>query len=210
LGNPVPERTNKLIIMSKSNEKNFVLKKVKVNDEKVSIDYSETIINKAGNKEVFERTCQSETCVPHEDLINAIGKLKEFHMRSLRYFEFYEMALNNANTPVQKQKVTDMFLDLRNDVTVSGISLSGTGDFKSVVITGKIKNQMNGQTALNAPKITLKGEFLGYEDNVNAICNTIGEECYDYIYNNKKANKDLFDTEENDASAKKTSPKKVA
>jgi hypothetical protein len=194
--------------MNKSNETNFKLKKVKLNGNKVVIEYSETIINKKGNKETFEKTCQSETCIPHEDLINAVGLLREYLMRSMRYFEFYELAMNHAGTPKDKQKVVDMFLDLTQDVTVTGISLSGTGDFASLVITGKIKNQMNGQSAINSPKITLKGEFLGYEDVVANLADTIGAECHAYIYQNKKAVKDLFDAPE--VETKKETKKKAS
>lgn len=184
--------------MSKTNETNFMLKKVKLNGNKVAIEYSETAINKNGVKEIFTKTCQSETCIPHEDLVNSIGLLREYLMRSMRYFEFYELAKNQAGTSKEKEKVVDMFLDLTQDVTVTGISLSGTGDFASLVITGKIKNQMNGQSAINSPKITLNGDFLGYEDVVANLANTIGSECYAFIYQNKKAAKDLFDLPESD------------
>lgn len=174
----------------------FKLKKIKVAEQKAFLDYSETVVLKDGKKESFDKTANSETCVPHEDLLNSVSKLKEYLLRSLKYYHFYEMAKQFSTTPKAKDEIENEFLDLLNDVTVTGVSISGQNDFKSVVITGKIKNQMNGKSALNSPRIVLNGDHLGYESHVEDYVEIIEAEAYKYIYEGKKGNLDLFDNQE--------------
>lgn len=193
---------------TKINEEAFKLKKVKFDGKKISIDYEEKTVNKKGVAEMLVYTVESDSRLPHQDLINGLSMLREPLMRSLRYYDMKDVALEFLGAD-QKKKVTDKFLDLVNDVEVTGISIGGSNQLKGVVITGKIKNEVTGKSSLNSPRIVFASDKLGYEDIVEQVAEKIGRECYNYVYSNKKAVKDLFDEEDQKVPAKANLKQKV-
>lgn len=173
----------------------FELKSCKISEEGVKVSFIEKRVVK-GHTETFSHEMDGDV-IPHPDLIQARDAMKEYLMRSLNRYSVYEEAIKYLKGE-QRQIVVDAFLDLCNETKVTGISISGQDHLVGVIIKGKEKNQMGGYSAMNSPRIVFSSDKLGYEEDVQNQLDIIENEIFAYLFGGKKAQKDLFDGDEDE------------
>lgn len=174
-------------------EKNFNLSKVKLDPNGgLKADYQITTTID-GEPSVIDRT---ESCTRDvhpdltalfEDLRNIVGRV--FNITSfLTLFESDEMKL-----PESKQIIARQFADeLIEKIDVRGVSWSGTADNVGVIITSVFETPNGLKTCINTPRIKLEQISFGFEEELEAIIDSIKAEVYKYLFEGKQAQLSLF------------------
>lgn len=163
--------------------KNFELKKFKMGKKGVDVSHHQSgsdagLVSKVG-----------ET-IPHPDLQKSMDKLKPLMAKRIGLLEGTDLARHQLKGDLDALKIV---LDLEKLVVsrcnVNGLTFTGSGDKFGVMITGSILCPENGSIGMGVPKITFGAEFLGYEEEVEEICEEIKKEVFAYRFLNKKAQK---------------------
>lgn len=76
--------------------------------------------------------------------------------------------------------------EILNDLTVTGIALSGQEDNEGVIITGMYNNG-NTNIAKNTPRITFNRDTYGFEEELMSLCDELVEETRKYAVEGKSA-----------------------
>lgn len=174
----------------------FKLIKAIVGDKSVYVEWVEREMWNGVNYEIPGN--KTFPFIPHQDLVEVRDSLREYLMRSHHHYDMYETAIKYLKGE-QKQKVTDAFLDLVQKVEVTSISISGENQLRGAVISGKIESNNKSKAAINSPRIVFSSDKIGYETNVEGQCELLESEIYEYIFNKKRAVKDLFDQKDGDS-----------
>lgn len=172
-------------------------------------------INEGPTKEKVENKKKSSV-TPHEDLQKSLDELKPYLAEcfGINYADEYTTAEGLSDDKAEAFKIVKPILrreykSILNEITITGISLSGNVDKRSVVITG-IKLQPNkSKTALNSPNIRLTQKSFGFEDELSDVIAKILVEIELYHTGKKKAQYEMFDDNE-DQQADETKMEKVA
>jgi len=177
----------------------FTLKKAKIGDTSVECDFEENrVIDGKGHLIVHNVKCDY---IPHPDLIRLRDTLREYLVKAYHLGTGYEVAIKYLKGE-QKKIAEDGMIDLYDKVEITGISIGGDDQLRGVVISGKIQSFNKSKCAMNTPRIVFSSEKLGYELDVEGQVELIEREIYKYLFEGKKAQKDLFDDDK-----KKTTPK---
>jgi len=183
--------------------KHFDLRKIKMQKKGADVDHHEGgsdagIVSKIG-----------ETA-PHPDLQKVLDELKPFMARRLGLLEGIDTATEMAKGDLHALKpVLEKRKEIQNRCNVNGLTFTGSGDKYGVMITGSVSTPENGSFGLAVPRITFGQDVLGYEDEVDEICERIKKEVYAYRFQNKKAQLDIeFEAERIDAENEEKAPKK--
>lgn len=147
----------------KVSKDNLVLKKVK-KTKNGGLELKYTMSHEIGGKLFITDVTKTEDRVPHPDLLKIIDGVKE------KYCSIYEF-------PKALQK----------NVTISGVSLSGTGKNEGCVIMGLIMTKLHKASALNCPRINFSHNTMGFEEDVKKEMEALKDEVYEYIFNEKQA-----------------------
>lgn len=102
----------------------------------------------------------------------------------------------------QKQDARDFAKKLLDRIEVKGVTFNGQGDNVSVIITsmlGAPGDERGDKTAsaINTPKLRYSTEKYGFEQKLEEIAGDIEREVYEYIFNGKKAQQELFTGDNN-------------
>jgi len=173
---------------------NFTLKKAKVSTQKVEIEFEERFVAD-DNPHIRKHIIKSDI-MPHPDLTNKINDLKGYLAKAYHYEKLYNAGRKLKKT--EDENFTNEYLDILNQIEVMGISIGGNDNLRGVVISGKMESNNGAKVAMNTPRIVFESEKLGYESEVEEKIIDISEEIYAYLFENKKANKELFDEISND------------
>jgi len=156
-------------MMEKLSIHQFNLGKLKCLNDTVEVEYQ---IEKVDGNEVYhEKLKRKSTIIPHPDLTNQIKFLKPM-----------------AGTVLGFNKETT------ERITCTGISVRGIGDNERVIITCTYKTPNNKVIALNTPDIPVgldTNTTYGFEQDLKAIKGKLSEECFSFLYENKKAQLDI-------------------
>jgi hypothetical protein len=79
-----------------------------------------------------------------------------------------------------------------DNIEVRGVSLSGQDDNVGVVLTGLFTVSNNQKTAINTPRMKYNVETFGFEEELENIVCDIENEVYEFLFEGKKAQMDLF------------------
>ena len=79
-----------------------------------------------------------------------------------------------------------------DNVEVRGVSLSGQHDNVGVVLIGLFTISNNQKTAINTPRMKYNVETFGFEVELENIVSNIENEVYEFLFEGKKAQMDLF------------------
>lgn len=156
-------------------------------------------INEGPTKEKKQSVVKNSV-TPHLDLQTSLDKLKPFLSEcfGINYAIEY---VNSEGLTEEKQKAFNVvkpilsreYRTILNDITITGLSISGNSEKRSVVITG-IKLQPNkSKTALNSPNIRLTQKAFGFEDELSDIVDEVLIESELYHTGKKKAQYEIFD-----------------
>lgn len=147
------------------------------------------------------------TVNPHPDLVNKINELKGYLAKCYKMDSMIVLS-NSKGLSVEHEKafasvqkvINNVYNETMKKIAITGISLNGEiegdKDKRSVVITGTQLMDNGSKTALNSPRIKLNSNQFMFEADVQEIINSISDEVEEYLFNNKKAQQDLFDKPE--------------
>ena len=165
--------------------KNFELKKFKMEKKGVDVSHHESgsdagLVSKVG-----------ET-IPHPDLKNTMDELKPLMAKRLGLLEGTDLARHLLKNDLDQLKIV---LDLEKLIisrcNVNGLTFTGSGEKFGVIITGSILVPETGSVGMAVPKITFGIDILGYEEEVEEICEKVKKEVFAYRFLNKKQQLDL-------------------
>lgn len=129
---------------------------------------------------------------PHPDLQKSLDGLKKIMARRLGLLEGTDVAreiakgdLSKYETAMNKEK------EIIERCNVNGLTFTGSGDKFGVMITGSILLPFGGSCGLAVSRIVFGEDVLGYEDEVEELCEEVKKEAYAYRFQNKKAQLDL-------------------
>lgn len=102
----------------------------------------------------------------------------------------------NANAK-QKQDARDFAKKLLERIEIKGITFNGQDDNVSIIITSMLgaPGDDNGDktaSVINTPKLRYSLEKYGFEQELEEIAGNIEREVYEYLFNGKKAQQELF------------------
>lgn len=173
----------------------FTLKKAVIGDTSVECSFEEKrVIDDTA--QVIDHTVKAKY-IPHPDLIRLRDTLREYLVKAYHLDSGYELAIKYLKGE-QKTKAEEGMIDLYEKIEVTGISIGGDEQLRGVVISGKIESNNKSKCAMNTPRIVFSSEKLGYELDVEGQVELIEREVYKYLFEGKKAQKDLFDDDGND------------
>ncbi len=177
---------------------NFTLKKARILDSSIECEFEE---NKIVNDEprVIQHTTKAPY-IPHPDLISFRDDLKPYLMKSLCLTDQYDHDVKYLKGD-QKKKAEEQHKALCDKVVITGISISGEDQLRGVIITAKLKNRMDGFTALNSPRVIFSSDKLGFESNVENLVGLIQIELYKCIFENKSSEQTLFDQDHQEVAS---------
>ena len=183
---------------------NFDLKKVKIQNDFVECEFNEkrTI---DGVSHTLVHTLKAKY-IPHPDLLYSRDKLKDVLIKSHHHHEVYNEAIEYLKGE-QKEKVEKAFLDICNKIEVTGVSISGDEQLKGAVVTGKIESHNGSKCAVNSPRIVFSSDKIGNEKDVEKIVELLTIETYKYLFEGKRAQTSLFDTDQQDEDFEGTTKK---
>lgn len=173
----------------------FTLKKAKISDTGVDCDFEEKRVID-GTAQVIEHNVKAKY-IPHPDLTRLRDTLREYLVKAYHLNIGYDTAIKYLKGE-QKKIAEEGMIDLYNKIEVTGISIGGEEQLRGVVISGKIESNNKSKCAMNTPRIVFSSEKLGYELDVEGQIELIEREIYKYLFEGKKAQKELFDSKSDD------------
>jgi hypothetical protein len=148
--------------------------------------------------------------VPHPDLLKSLENLKPHLARVLGLqagWDFSRENVKNAKTFDPLAAATQGAKDADNSVKIVGITMMGDNETEGVKINGFLKC-LNGDMKVNCPVIRFRNEAMGIEQTVEGLVNTIIEEAFAFLFQQKRKQYTLEDEEiDNSKKGKKKKDK---
>lgn len=167
------------------NYENFDLQKVKLTKEGLNVEYYE----KGGT---FDKHMVEAVGQPHPDLTDSFESLQLYMALRLGMLKGWDFARENMRDDLELLKEAKQgYEDELSRCNVSGVSFVGQEQLKGIKITGSLKCDY-GSVGLATPNITFSSDKLGYESDVEDLCEIIKKETFLYLFKNKKAQQDLI------------------
>lgn len=171
----------------------FALSKVKtLKDGGLDVQYEITEV--VGNESYTNKYHVVSAKDIHPDLRNLFDNLRPIMGRIFNITSFKSMvATPDFKATKKQQEIAESFAEecLKN-IEVRGVSLSGQDDNVGVVLTGLFTVSNNQKTAINSPRLKYNTETFGFEEELENIICDIEEEVYEFLFEGKKAQLELF------------------
>ncbi|MCK5342979.1 MAG: hypothetical protein KAR20_06225, partial [Candidatus Heimdallarchaeota archaeon] len=161
----------------------FDLRKFKVTKDGVDVTHHE------GGIDAGEIIKKGEV-QPHPDLKKMMDLLQIYMATRLGLLEGWDFCREHIDREMEEMAIKG-HKDAIERCNVNGLTFVGEGELAGVMITGSIKVPHSGSTGLSVPKITFKSDTLGYEKEVQTLCEEIKKEVFAYRYQSKKHQLDL-------------------
>lgn len=186
--------------------KNFTLGKVKI----VKNGGLETMHRDTHTEKGITNTVDviiKNTVNPHPDLINLVNDLKPYLAKCYQMDAFVTLAKSKGVDAKHKKAFKEVLELIENvhkinmdKIAITGVAISGVieddKDKRSVIITGTMMQENGSKTALNSPRIKLNTDQFKFESDVQEIINDLSTEVFQYLYEGKAAQLDLFATDD--------------
>lgn len=143
---------------------------------------------------------RESTREPHNDLVVQLKALKPIFAKVIN-FDWWKEATNKPEFHEHRalmDMLTRSYEDVLLSLDVTGVSLSGTGDNRGAIITGKMTSLTKQKMAVNTHRIIMSGSAYGFEEELTAIIEELTSEVYKYLFEGKKGAADLFTGSETD------------
>lgn len=171
----------------------FSLSKVKLaKDGGLTADYE---INEVVGSETYHNEYQAKMLNDlHPDLQNLFKKLRPIMANLFNVDSCKTLAAKKefAATDEQKQLADEFANDAATKIEMRGVSFSGTDENRGVVLTGLFEFANGMKAAINSPRIKFANESFGFEIELEEICTKIEKEVYEFLFENKRAQLELF------------------
>lgn len=165
--------------------KHFNLIKVKITKDGVNVHHHENF------EDPIDQNTSGEY-QPHPDLLKQIDRLKLYMATRLGLLQGWDYSREHLKADKTKlQQIIMMHEEVIERMKPSGIQYVGEGETAGILITGSILVPHGGSTGLTIPKIPFGKTVLGYEDDVEEICEDIKKEVYAYRFQSKKHQLDI-------------------
>lgn len=131
----------------------------------------------------------------HPDLQKLFDRLKPI-MARVYHLSFFRSLMETPDfkaTKKQKELAEKAFKEVIDKLRVTGVSLSGKDDNVGVVLTGTFTADSNQKMAINSHRMKFNSERYGFEEEMEEIVGEIESEVYEFLFNNKKAQLEIFD-----------------
>lgn len=175
----------------------FNLSKIKlISGGGLSVKYElEAVI---GAETYHSNHVEESTKQPHPDLEECFQKMAPMVAQILGFTVAKDLAykLEFKADAKQKELLGNYVYQMTEKIRVSGIAISGKGDKIGVVITSIFTVDNKQKIALNTPRIMLKAVTRGFEEELETLIETIREEAYEFLFNGKVANPEMFGPED--------------
>lgn len=174
------------------NKDSFELLKVKITKSGLDVHYELTEV--VGSEAYTNRYHVESEQEIHPDLRKGFKDLEPIMGRILGLTSFLSMmeAEPFKATKSQTEQARGFADNLMGRLEVRGISLSGSGDNRGVVISGQLSVDNGQQTAVNSPRMKFGYVAFGFEEELERIVTLIEDEVYESLFNGKKAQLELF------------------
>lgn len=182
--------------MKNPSKDSFKLQKIKLGTSGgLTVDFEVTEV--IGAESYKSSQTQKSSKEPHPDLgekLHAMGAMvaQVFGFMGVRTIadtkEFKADVL-------QKELVAKWIDEIIGKIRVTGISISGEDKTFGVVITASYAVDNGQRVAMNTPRILISGESRGFEEKLGQLVEEIQDEAYQFVYNRKVANPEMFDYE---------------
>jgi len=154
--------------MKKPDEWNFKLTKLKQQKNGgLTVEWQQQL--STGDAVTTNKIKQTSNDIPHPDLTNVI---KDLHVY--------------ANEILQ----TDVVLD------VTRVAVSGEDENRGVLITCIMDSKAGLPISLNTHRVKIADEIYGWEAELDEKIDKLNTEAFEYIYNGKQAQLEMFDEQE--------------
>lgn len=171
----------------------FALSKVKlVKDGGLIVHYEVTeVINEQSYTNKFNVESAKDV---HPDLKKLYDDLRPVLGRVFHLISFQSLLATPGfkATKAQKELGDSYTSKVLDNIEARGVSFSGQDDNIAVVITGLLTVGNGQKTAINTPRIKFNTETYGFEEELETIMNEIESEVYEFLFNGKKAQLELF------------------
>lgn len=141
----------------------------------------------------------------HPDLRKLFKDLCPIMGRVFNITSFKSMIATPDFKATKKQiEIADSFAnECLGNIEVKGVSLSGQDDNVGVVLTGLFTVSNNQKTAINTPRMKYAVETFGFEEELENIVCDIENEVYEFLFEGKRAQMDLFGADAQSVSLRK-------
>jgi hypothetical protein len=141
----------------------FQLKKSKRKNGTIEVDYT---LNVNSSGAIRHPAIHDIVQSPHPDLEKSIDV-------------FHEHLVNSWGLDTENESV-------KNEISVTGIDISGKDEMRGCIITGK-KTVISGAVAMNSPRIRFSVDAFGFEQEVNQLVDDHVKEIFAALYEGKSA-----------------------
>jgi len=185
-------------------ESQFKLEKVtlpKNGGAKIEFSYQKSVRNETHTIHDKHETTEN----PHPDLTGIMRKLKDYLVvvHNLHMVEKVVKRKQFDATTAQQKIATGALDEIKQAIRISQCSLHGSSEDRAVIITG-VNTSLTGQgMALNTHKIHLENDTYGFESELAEAVDDLISECYEFVFNHKVEEPDLFENSMADESENK-------
>ena len=166
------------------NFEDFDLAKFKTIKDETSVIYYDT-----GNPKVGKQTAKLKDKI-HDDLVGRLGNLKLYFATRLGLVDVTDTIRDEyKDNPELLKRAIELHKEQVDRCSVTGIAFSGEKQLRGVQITGKVKVPGYGSFSLACPKIIFASDSLGYETEVEELCEEVKKEVYNHTFKGKRAPK---------------------
>lgn len=179
-------------------ESEFDLKKFKLDKDSMIVEFEE--VRQTNDGQVKIPHSMNPPFQPHPDLLDLLSRMKSYVLKQYDYNQLYMQ--RNEESKEDQSKLKEAWQELNKNLTVSGFSISGSDQLKGAVITAKLKTE-SGTRAMPTGRIVFSSDKLGYEKEVEVLTDELKTEVYACLFENKRAQLDLFQDEAKEVKVQK-------
>jgi len=179
--------------MSIPTKNQFSLSKVKlVSDGGLIVHYEVTeVVSDQAYSNKFHVESAKDV---HPDMKKLFDNLRPVLGRVFHLISFQSLLATPGfkATKAQKELGDSYTSKVLDNIEARGVSFSGQDDNIAVIITGLMTVGNGQKTAINTPRIKFNSETYGFEEELENIVDEIESEVYEFLFNGKKAQLELF------------------
>jgi len=180
-------------------KENFKVKKIKLGSSGgLEVDFEVTEVIGAESYQSSQN--QKSSKEPHPDLAEKLMAMVPM-VAQIMGFTMAREVVNKKEfegTISQKEYIAKMIDSQMENIRVTGVSISGKDENIGVVITSSFAVDNRQRVAINTPRIMLKSTSRGFEEKLADLVEGLQDEAFEFVYNRKVANPEIFDYAEVD------------